>query len=112
MQDDIVILCQSRTEANRALRLTRQILEKESNLKLNSQKTKIAHKTQTFEVLGFLFGCGYSDYKIPRERAVKTFKEKVRHITRRRQPKSMSKIISELNPVVRGWGNYFLKRNC
>ncbi|RLE12776.1 hypothetical protein DRI96_04020 [Candidatus Aerophobetes bacterium] len=24
----------------------------------------------------------------------------------------MSKIIGELNPVVRGWGNYFLKGNC
>ncbi|MCD6231467.1 hypothetical protein J7K28_02385 [Candidatus Aerophobetes bacterium] len=49
---------------------------------------------------------------MPRDRAVKAFKEKVRHITHRHQPKSMSKIIGELNPVVRGWGNYFLKGNC
>jgi len=110
--DDILVLCQSRTEAEKALRLTRQILEKELNLKLNTQKTKITHKTQTFEFLGFLFGCGYSNYKIPRDRAVKAFKQKVRHITRRHQPKSMSQIIGELNPVVRGWGNYFVKGNC
>lgn len=110
--DDIVILCRSRTEAEKALRRTREILEGELSLKLNSQKTKITHKRKTFEFLGFLFGCGYSDYKIPRERAVKAFKDKVRHLTRRHQPKSMSQIISELNPVVRGWGNYFLKGNC
>ena len=110
--DDIVLLCRSKAEAERVLKRTREILEKELNLKLNSQKTKITHKSQTFEFLGFLFGHGYSDYKIPRERAIKTFKEKVRHITRRQQPKSMSQIISELNPVVRGWGNYFLKGNC
>jgi len=110
--DDIIILCRSRTEAEKALRRTREILEGELSLKLNSQKTKITHKRKTFEFLGFLFGCGYSDYKIPRERAVKAFKDRVRHLTRRHQPKSMSQIISELNPVVRGWGNYFLKGNC
>jgi len=110
--DDIIILCRSRTEAEKALRRTREILEGELSLKLNSQKTKITHKTQTFEFLCFLFGCGYSDYKIPRERAVKAYKDRVRHLTRRHQPKSMSQIIGELNPVVRGWGNYFLKGNC
>jgi len=110
--DDIIILCRSRIEAEKALRRTREILEGELSLRLNSQKTKITHKRKTFEFLGFLFGCGYSDYKIPRERAVKAFKDRVRHLTRRHQPKSMSQIISELNPVVRGWGNYFLKGNC
>lgn len=110
--DDIIILCRSRAEAEKALRRTREILEGELNLKLNTQKTKITHKTQTFEFLGFLFGCGYSDYKIPRERAIKAFKDRVRYLTRRHQPKAMSQIISELNPVVRGWGNYFLRGNC
>jgi len=110
--DDIIILCRSRAEAEKALRKTREILEGELNLKLNTHKTKITHKTQTFEFLGFLFGCGYSDYKIPRERAIKAFKDRVRCLTRRHQPKAMSQIISELNPVVRGWGNYFLRGNC
>ena len=110
--DDIIILARSRDEAEKALKRTREILEGELNLKLNAQKTKIVHKRQTFEFLGFLFGCGYSDYKIPRKRAIKTFKDKVRHLTRRQQPKSMSQIVRELNPVVRGWGNYYLRGNC
>jgi len=110
--DDMVVLCRTKGEAEKALRRTREILEGELNLKLNAQKTKITHKRQTFEFLGFLFGCKYSDYKIPRNRAVEAFKEKVRRITRRHQPKSMSTIIAQLNPVVRGWGNYFLRGNC
>jgi len=110
--DDIVVLCRSKAESQKALRRTREILEGELNLRLNAQKTKIVHKSQAFEFLSFLFGCGYSDYKIPRERAVKAFKDKVRHLTRRQQPKSMSQIIRELNPIVRGWGNYFLRANC
>ncbi|MCK4617596.1 hypothetical protein KAT45_01710 [Candidatus Aerophobetes bacterium] len=61
--DDIVILCRSRTEAEKALRRTREILEGELSLKLNSQKTKITHKRKTFEFLGFLSGCGYSKLK-------------------------------------------------
>ena len=110
--DDVLVMCQSKAEAEKALRRVRQILEGELNLKVNTQKTKIVHKSQNFEFLGFLFGYGYSNYKIPRERAVKAFKDRVRHLTRRHQPKSMSQIIRELNPVVRGWGNYFLKSNC
>lgn len=110
--DDIVVLCRTRGEAEAALIRIRQILEGMLKLRLNIQKTRVIHKSQGFEFLGYYFGCGYSDYKLPRQRAVEAFKDKVRHITRRRQPKSMSMIICELNPVVRGWGNYFLRGNC
>jgi group II intron reverse transcriptase/maturase len=110
--DDIVVLCQTRQEAERALNSIKQTLEVKLKLKLNAQKTRVIHKRQGFEFLGYYFGSGYSDYKLPRKRAIEAFKEKVRYITRRHQPKSMSMIIIELNPVVRGWGNYFLKGNC
>lgn len=110
--DDVVVLCRSRAEAEAALHKIRQILEGRLKLKLNAQKTKIVHKTQGFEFLGYYFGKGYSDYKIPRKRAIAAFKDKVRRLTRRQQPKSMSMIITELNPVVRGWGNYFIRGNC
>jgi group II intron reverse transcriptase/maturase len=110
--DDAVVLCRTKTEAEAALSKMREVLEGKLKLRLNAQKTKIIHKTQGFEFLGYYFGRGYSDYKIPRSRAIEVFKDKVRRITRRHQPKSMSMIITELNPVVRGWGNYFIKSNC
>lgn len=110
--DDIVVLCRTRQEAGEGLEGIRQILEGKLRLKLNTEKSKVIHKTQGFEFLGYYFGSGYSDYKLPRKRAIETFKEKVRNITRRNQPKSMCMVISELNPVVRGWGNYFIRGNC
>lgn len=110
--DDVVVLCRTKNEAEAALSKIREILETRLKLKLNAQKTRIVHKTQGFEFLGYYFGKGYSDYKIPRRRAIEAFKDKVRRLTRRQQPKSMSMIITELNPVVRGWGNYFIKGNC
>jgi RNA-directed DNA polymerase len=110
--DDAVVLCRTKPEAEAALSKIREVLEGKLKLKLNAQKTKIVHKTQGFEFLGYYFGRGYSDYKIPRRRAIEAFKDKVRWLTRRHQPKSMSVIIAELNPVVRGWGNYFVKGNC
>ncbi|MEK7850298.1 MAG: group II intron reverse transcriptase/maturase [Deltaproteobacteria bacterium] len=110
--DDIVVLCQTRQEAEAALSRIKGILEDKLKLRLNGDKTKIVHKSRGFEFLGFKFGCGYSDYKIPRDKAIIAFKDKVRFMSRRHQPKSMSTVISELNPVVRGWGNYFIKGNC
>lgn len=110
--DDIVVLCRTRQEADMALRKIEGIIEGKLRLKLNPSKTRVVHKTWGFEFLGFKFGCGYSDYKIPRDKAIRAFKDKIRRITRRHQPKSMSTVIIELNPVVRGWGNYFIKGNC
>jgi len=115
--DDIVILCQKKIEAEQALRKTREILERELNLKLNPEKTKITHKSKGFEFLGYNF-FGYEEgkwkgnWKIPRKRAIETFKDKIRYLTRRQQPKSMSEIIKEINPVIRGWGNYFIYGTC
>jgi len=105
--DDIVIMCSKRKEAEEALGKTRKILEEKLKLKLNNQKTRITHKRKAFEFLGYLFGSGYSDYKIPRKQAIKAFKDKIRWTTRRNQPKSMSQVIKELNPIIRGWRNYF-----
>lgn len=110
--DDIIILCQGKEEAERVLTRAKEILERQLGLRVNEEKTRIRHKREGFEFLGHLFGSGYSDYKMPRLRAIEALKAKVRQITRREQPKAMSEIIEELNPVIRGWGRYFIDSNC
>lgn len=110
--DDIVVMSKTKREAEQALARAKEILEGMLKLKLHSEKTKIVHKSQGFELLGYKFGYWYKDYKIPRDKAINSFKDKVRWITRRHQPKKMTQVIAELKPVVRGWGNYFLKGNC
>lgn len=103
--DDFVIICKSEEDADRTIKAINQILS-EMKLKVNANKTGVVKLTHEdgFEFLGFkIFG----GHKIPREKAVKGFKDKVRVITRRQQPNNIEEVIRRLNPVIRGWGNYF-----
>ncbi len=43
---------------------------------------------------------------------VAAFKAKVKQITRRNSPVNLAKVIADLNPMLRGWGNYFRMANC
>ena len=43
---------------------------------------------------------------------VSGFKERVRRITRRNSPVNLDKVIDDLNPVCRGFANYFRIANC
>ena len=105
--DDWVIPCRSRQQAQRALELTREIIEQDLGLQLHPEKTRITHIRQGFEFLGYLFKEGYSMYALPTVRAIKAFKQKIRQITRRRRPLKLSEIVRQLNEVIRGWGYYF-----
>jgi RNA-directed DNA polymerase len=114
--DDWVIVCRSQAEAKRALASARQVLEGELGLRLNPDKTRIVHITRGFEFLGYKVGRGKglrhkaggpSLYAVPTDRSIKRFKDKVRTATNRRNPKSLEGVLDELNPIVRGWGNYY-----
>lgn len=103
--DDFVVMCESEEEANRAMMAVKQIL---SGMKLRVKETKTRtvqlSSEEGVEFLGFKV---FKGHKTPRKMAVKSFKDKVRVITRRQQPINMKEVIRRLNPVVRGWGNYF-----
>jgi len=107
--DDFVVMCKTKREAERAMRLTQRILEGELELELHPSKTRITHINEGFEFLGFLFKRGYSIYIYPRNKAIKLFKERIRQITRRKNPYGMLEMIKRLNKVIIGWGNYFRK---
>ncbi len=114
--DDWVIICRSRAEAERALTGARAVLEGKLKLRLHPEKTRIVHITQGFEFLGYKIGRGkglrYKTggpglYAIPRDRSIRRFKDRVRAITHRRNPKGLAGMLVVLNPVVRGWGMYY-----
>ena len=56
------------------------------------------------EYLGFHFN---GRWRRPTEKAVKKFKAEIKHRTRRQQSKNLETVIASINPVIRGWGNYF-----
>jgi RNA-directed DNA polymerase len=104
--DDFVILCRTADEAAAALR---QITAwtAANGLTLHPDKTRIGDARQPgqgFDFLGYRFEGGH---RFVREKSLKAFKDKVRAKTGRSRGVSMEQIISGLNPMLRGWFNYF-----
>lgn len=102
--DDAVVMCKLERKAKRALEVCREILTGQLKLELNAEKTRLVSFREGFDFLGFRL---QQRFKKPRAKSVESFKEKVRHLTRRQQPKKVDQVIEALNPVIRGWGNYF-----
>ena len=48
-------------------------------------------------------------YVIPREKSVERFRDQLRSLTRRKAPITLRALIDQVNPVIRGWGNYYRK---
>ncbi|MGH9749958.1 MAG: group II intron reverse transcriptase/maturase [Candidatus Polarisedimenticolia bacterium] len=120
--DDWVITCASAAEARTALAAAIRVLEA-LGVRINPQKTRIVHVRNGFEFLGYKIKHGRQLrlppgqirsrarsgglYAYPREKSVRRFKDQIRGLTRRRVPLSTSGLIQEINPVLRGWGNYY-----
>ena len=76
--DDILIFC-NEWEAQNALNRAKEILEGELKLTLSPEKTRIVHgRKKGVEFLGFHFN---GRWRRPREKAVKQFKEEIKHRT-------------------------------
>jgi RNA-directed DNA polymerase len=103
--DDFVVQCRSQAEAQAALETIGQWV-KDNGLTLHPTKTRIVDATQKggFDFLGYHFERGM---KWPRQKSLDKFKDSVRNKTRRTQGQSLGQIIAELNPVLRGWFEYF-----
>ena len=122
--DDFVVLCRNRAQANAALARIREILER-LGLQLHPDKTRIVELGLGKE--GFVFlGCylrivrshfkGRSYlFRWPSPRAMNRIRTRVRDLTdrqRRAGMKDIREVIDDLNPVLRGWGNYFRTGNA
>ena len=107
--DDILILCNTEQAAENALRQATQILEKDLKLTVNRKKTHIAHSDNGVKFLGVEIGSQYT--RIQRSK-LKGFKVKVKQLTKRNGGRNIAEIIKGLNPVIRGFVNYFSIANC
>jgi len=123
--DDWVVTCRSGAEAKAALAAARMILEK-LGVELHHEKTRIVHIREGFEFLGYKIKRGTRPLKLPahrirsgaksgglyaypREKSIQRFKDQIRRLTRRNAPVSTQELIDQINPVIRGWGNYYCK---
>lgn len=104
--DDFVILCQSVNQAVMAMQRVK-ILLKRLRLELAPEKTRITDYHAGFDFLGYRFQQFFGFKRWPRHKAVQAFREKIKNATRRQQPKNVAQVIATVNPLIRGWGNYF-----
>lgn len=103
--DDFVILCRDEQQAKDALEAVRRWTEA-CDLQLHPVKTRLVDATRKggFDFLGYHFERGM---KWPRDKSEKKLKDTVRRSTRRCNGSSLERVITEINPVLRGWANYF-----
>jgi RNA-directed DNA polymerase len=125
--DDFVVICRTEDEARAAQRLAGEILAG-LGLELHPEKTKVVDLREGREGFYFL-GChfrarvsgrmlerGVRRYYLqrwPSQRAMKRVRGKIKALTGRgRAGQDIREIIAVLNPILRGWGNYFRTGNA
>ena len=80
----------------------------ERGLELSEEKTRIVHIDQGFDFLGFTVRKYHGKLLItPAKSSIAAVKEKVREILKTGKSLSQGVLIQRLNPVIRGWGNYY-----
>jgi group II intron reverse transcriptase/maturase len=110
--DDLVIITRNKDEES-TKRLT--MLTKSLKLKLNLEKTKVVDADkESFDFLGYSFqrkrrkkDGKVGAYCWPSVKSQRKIREKIRKVTNPKRPIKVEEVVNELNPVIRGWVNYF-----
>ena len=126
--DDFVVMCRTAQGCEEGQRRIEHVMSK-LGLKLHPQKTRRVELTGGREGFDFL-GChlhkrmsgrlwqqkGLRRYYLqrwPSRKAMNRVRERVRELTpRQRCHQDVRSVIAELNPVLRGWGQYFQTGNA
>jgi RNA-directed DNA polymerase len=113
--DDFVVVCRSKQLAQRALQAIQQVVRK-LNLQLHPTKTRLVDMGQEgFDFLGFHFHKMKAKktnkllpYMWPGQKAMKAIRSALHELTSRKKlAEGLEEIVRQLNPVTRGWRNYF-----
>tara|TARA_R110002167_G_scaffold4648_9_gene21979 strand:+ start:7067 stop:8335 length:1269 start_codon:yes stop_codon:yes gene_type:complete len=107
--DDILILCASQSAANNALEVATRYLEGDLKLRVNGDKTHVAHSAAGVKFLGVEI---LTDYTRIQAKKIERFKQRVKELTRRNGGKPLLRVFEDLNPVLRGFSEYFKVANC
>lgn len=126
--DDGVVHCQTKDEAEQLLARLKTRLAT-CKLEVHPDKTRIVycrsdknterHEYETFDFLGYTFRCRFTKTKkgnffnsftpAVSRAAVLAFREKIRTCRERGKQMNPSQLAELMNPIIRGWANYFMK---
>lgn len=104
--DDCMILCKSRKSAERTLRNILPYIENKLFLKVNREKTCVAHISKV-KYLGYSFYNRKGLRFRVHPKSVEKMKKKLRELTDRNDGRSNETRILKLQQYIRGWVNYF-----
>lgn len=112
--DDFLVFCNTKAEAEQAQSDLQRFLSLRG-LQLSEEKTRIVHLMEGFDFLGYNVRHyatphtrkGWKLLIQPAQRSVMAFREKLRHIFRQLHGSNAKCLIKVLNPILRGWANYY-----
>ena len=105
--DDVLICVKSEVAANRVMASVTRWLKEKLRVEVNATKTKVA-KPDDIKYLGFGFYLKDGQYRPkPHIRSIQRFKQNLHDETKRSISSSILYKIGRLNPIIRGWINYF-----
>src|SRR6266851_127112 len=113
--DDFVCFCESREDAEQVQKILVEWL-KERGLSLSEEKTRVVHLTEGFDFLGFNIRhspapqtsrTGWKLLSKPSKESVKEVQEKLKDQWNKAQGGNVQSVLTKLNPITRGWANYF-----
>ena len=122
--DDFVVMSRSESQARESLRRIEQIMAR-LGLQLHPEKTRLVDLRRGRQ--GFVFlGCTIRKkrsilrnprwhfmHRWPSPKAMYRLRDRIREITgSRNSGEDVKQLIARLNPVLRGWGNYFRTGTC
>jgi RNA-directed DNA polymerase len=104
--DDSNVYLASRKAAEHAFEAMRNYLESELQLQINPDKSAVARASQR-DFLGYgLVGRERARLKVARA-SIQRLRQRVKDVLRDNRGKSAAAVIEALNPLLRGWTNYF-----
>jgi RNA-directed DNA polymerase len=113
--DDFVVMVAGSRQDAEALRSEVDSVLAPMGLRLSEAKTRICHIDEGFDFLGWriqrrnLRGRSGKKavYTYPSKKALASIIGKIRRLTRRAHHRTLADLLHRLNPVLRGWCNYF-----
>jgi len=105
--DDCNIYVRRRRAGDRVLASISDFVAGKLKLKVNESKSGVARPWNR-SFLGYSFTCHKQAKLRPHPESIKRFRGKVRELFRKGRGRNLLRFIEQdLNPLIRGWGNYF-----
>lgn len=112
--DDFVVFCETEEDAHNA-KAELSVWLAQRGLALSDEKTRIAHLSDGFDFLGFHIRqyrapssrWGWKLLIKPSRKSVKTLKARLTQEWRALLGQDIATVLYRLNPIIRGWSNYF-----